>query len=488
MPERCWLISGNGKKTDHSSRTSAAGLTVYPLTSGMEPSMTSYDYDLFVIGAGSGGVRAARLAAGLGLRVAIVENRYLGGTCVNVGCVPKKLFVYASQFQEDFRAAGGFGWWVGEPRFDWPVLLAQKNREIERLQGVYRNMLTRSGAAVITGKARLLDAHTVEVGDRQFRAERILIATGGWPSIPDFPGKEFVVTSNEMFMLETLPGRILIVGGGYIAAEFAGIMHGLGVETTLCYRGEKLLRGFDEDIREFAAQEMAKKGIDIRFQTQIRAVEKTGDKLVAHTEKGDSIAVDLILYATGRRPNSAGLGLEALGVELDDGGAIKVDGNYRTNIPSIYALGDVTDRFQLTPVAISEATSLINSLYTDQHTPVDYDHIPTAVFSQPTIGTVGLTEHDARQRYDDVDIYKSVFTPMKHTLSGLGEKTLMKLVVRRSTDQVLGVHMVGDDAGEIIQGMAVALRAGATKAVFDSTIGIHPTAAEEFVTMRTPAA
>jgi glutathione reductase (NADPH) len=453
----------------------------------METAMATYDYDLIVIGAGSGGVRAARLAAGLGLRVAIAENRYLGGTCVNVGCVPKKLFVYAAHFHEDFRAAPGFGWSVGEPRFDWSVLLAQKNREIERLQGVYQNLLARSGASLITGKARLLDVHTAEIGNLQFRAENILIATGGWPSVPDFPGKEFVVTSNEMFTLDKLPKRMLIVGGGYIAAEFAGIMHGLGVETTLCYRGEKLLRGFDEDIREFAAQEMRKKGIALRSKTQIYSVEKTDSGLLAHADNGDPITADLVLYATGRRPNSAGLGLEALGVELDANGAIKVDENYRTNIPSIYALGDVTGRFNLTPVAIAEAAALINSLYTDKRTPVDYDHIPTAVFSLPSIGTVGLTEQAAWERYDDVVIYRSVFTPMKHTLSGLGEKTLMKLVVRRSTDRVLGIHMVGAEAGEIIQGMAVALRAGATKAVFDSTIGIHPTAAEEFVTMHTPA-
>jgi glutathione reductase (NADPH) len=427
----------------------------------METAMATYDYDLFVIGAGSGGVRAARLATGLGLRVAIAENRYLGGTCVNVGCVPKKLFVYAAHFHEDFRAAAGFG--------------------------VYQNLLTRSGAAVIIGKARLLDAHTVEIDNLQFRAENILIATGGWPSVPDFPGKEFVVTSNEMFTLGKLPERILIVGGGYIAAEFAGIMHGLGVETTLCYRGEKLLRGFDEDIRDFAAQEMRKKGVALRAKTQIRSVEKTDSGLLAHTDRGDSIAADLVLYATGRRPNSAGLGLETLGVELDTNGAIKVDENYRTNIPPIYALGDVTGRFNLTPVAIAEAAALINGLYTGKRTPVDYDHIPTAVFSLPGIGSVGLTEQAARERYDDVVIYRSVFTPMKHTLSGLGEETLMKLVVRRSTDQVLGIHMVGDEAGEIIQGMAVALRAGATKAVFDSTIGIHPTAAEEFVAMRMPA-
>jgi len=446
--------------------------------------MTHYDYDLFVIGAGSGGVRAARMAAGLGIRVGIAENRYFGGTCVNVGCVPKKLFVYASHFREDFMAAKGFGWSVNEPQFDWPRLLAQKNREIERLQSIYENLLSNTGVAIFEGQARLLDAHTVRVNDQAFRCECILIATGGWPSIPEIPGKEYVVSSNEMFALQELPKRILVVGGGYIAVEFAGIMHGLGVATTLCYRGDKLLRGFDEDIRTFVAQEMAKKGIDIQFNTKIKSIEKTENGYNALTGENQSLEADLILYATGRAPNSAGLGLEAIGVQLDDKGAIKVDEGYQTNISSIYALGDVTDRLNLTPVATAEAMALVNGLYTNQPTPVDYDNIPTAVFSQPNVGTVGLTEAEARDRYTDIAIFKSVFTPMKHTLSGLGEKTMMKMVVRRSTDKVIGIHMVGADAGEIIQGMAVAIRAGATKAVFDSTIGIHPTAAEEFVTMR----
>lgn len=446
--------------------------------------MTHFDYDLFVIGAGSGGVRAARMAAGLGVRVGIAENRYFGGTCVNVGCVPKKLFVYASHFREDFMAAQGFGWSASDPQFDWPRLLAQKNREIGRLQGIYENLLANSGVTIFENRAHLLDAHTVRVNDQDYRCERILIATGGWPSIPEIPGKEYAVSSNEMFALQELPKRILIVGGGYIAVEFAGIMHGLGVDTTLCYRGDKLLRGFDEDIRTFVAQEMVKKGIDILFNTKIKAIEKTENGLTAFTEQNQQLEADLILYATGRTPNSAGLGLETLGVQLDDKGAIKVNEGYQTNIPSIYALGDVTDRFNLTPVATAEAMALVNELYTDQPTPVDYDNIPTAVFSQPNVGTVGLTEAEARDRYQDIAIFKSVFTPMKHTLSGLDEKTLMKMVVRRSTDKVIGIHMVGADAGEIIQGMAVAIRAGATKAVFDSTIGIHPTAAEEFVTMR----
>jgi glutathione reductase (NADPH) len=448
--------------------------------------MTHYDVDLFVIGAGSGGVRAARMAAGLGIRVAIAENRYLGGTCVNVGCVPKKLFVYASHFHEDFTAAKGFGWSINDPQFDWSHLRAQKNREIARLQGVYESLLNHSGVTLIEGQARLLDAQTVVVGERSFRCERILVATGGWPSIPDIPGKEYAATSNEMFALDKFPKRILIVGGGYIAVEFAGIMHGMGVATTLCYRGDKLLRGFDEDVREFLAQEMRKKGIDIRFNTRISAIEQTENGFIAITDEGLQLESDLILYATGRMPNISGLRLEAVGVELDANGAIKVNENYQTNIPSIFALGDVTHKFNLTPVATAEAMALVNGLYTDQLTPVDYDNIPTAVFSQPNVGTVGLTEIEARNRYPDIDSYKSVFTPMKHTLSGLDEKSLMKMIVRRSTDRVLGVHMVGSDAGEIIQGMAVAIRAGATKAVFDSTIGIHPTAAEEFVTMRKP--
>ncbi|MCK9606179.1 MAG: glutathione-disulfide reductase [Methylomonas sp.] len=447
--------------------------------------MSEYDVDLFVIGAGSGGVRAARMAAGLGARVVIAEQQYLGGTCVNVGCVPKKLFVYASHFQEDFAAAPGFGWSFQPPRFDWSQLLAQKNREIDRLQTVYQGLLENSGANIIIGQARLLDAHTVAVGERQFRAERILVATGGRPWLPDIPGKEFISTSDDMFALQHLPERILIVGGGYIAVEFAGIMHGLGVKTTLSYRGDKLLRGFDQDIREFVAQEMLKKGIDIHFNSDITRIETQDGGYLAHAGPGQTIAADLVLYATGRVANTEAFGLKTAGVELDEQGAIKVDAYYQTSQPSIYALGDVTNRVNLTPVATAEAMALVNRLYANQWTPVDYDNIPTAVFSQPNVGTVGLTEAEAGRRYpNDIDVYKSVFTPMKHTLSGLGEKTLMKMLVQRSSDRVLGMHMVGADAGEIIQGMAVAIRAGATKAVFDSTIGIHPTAAEEFVSMR----
>lgn len=446
--------------------------------------MTEYDYDLFVIGAGSGGVRTANMAASLGVRVAIAEESHLGGTCVNLGCVPKKLLVYAAQFRAEFEAATGYGWTVGQSSFDWSRLIANKNEELERLRAVYRNRLQKSGANIITGKAKLLDAHTVTVDARQYSAERILIATGGWPFVPDIPGKHYAVTSNEMFVLDQLPKRIIIVGGGYIAVEFASILHGLGVETTLCYRGQKLLKRFDDDIGDFLAAEMTKQGINILFNTDIEAIESTSDNgFAVRLIDGSKMTTDLVMYATGRTPNSSGLGIEAVGVELNSAGAIKVNNDYQTNIPSIYALGDVTDRVNLTPVAIAEGAALVNALYAKQPRPVDYDNIPTAVFCQPTIGTVGLTEAEAREKYPDIDIYQTRFTPMKNALSGSDEKTLMKMIVIRSTDRVVGMHMVGTDAAEIIQGMAIAIRAGATKAMFDSTIGIHPTAAEEFVSL-----
>lgn len=446
--------------------------------------MTHCDYELFVIGAGSGGVRAANMAAGLGVKTAIAEERYLGGTCVNVGCVPKKLFVYASQFQDQFEAAAGFGWTIGKATFYWSSLIANKNHEIARLQEVYRERLQKSGVHIVIGRARVLDAHTVVVGDQEYSAERILIATGGKPFVPDIPGMQYIVTSNEMFYLEQLPERIIIVGGGYIAVEFAGILHGLGVDITLCHRRDKLLTGFDEDIRDFLADEMIKKGIKILFNTEIEAIENLGDCYKVRLGGGSHINTGLVMYATGRIPNSGGFGLEALGVELDDKRAVKVDSGYQTNVPSIYALGDVTNRVNLTPVAIAEGMALVNKLYARQSLPVDYDNIPTAVFSQPAIGSVGLSEAKARKQYPDIDIYKTRFTSIKNTLSGMAEKNLMKMIVVRGTDRVVGMHMVGPDAPEIIQGMAVAIRAGATKTIFDSTIGIHPTAAEEFVTLR----
>ncbi len=446
--------------------------------------MTQYDYDLFVIGAGSGGVRAANISSGHGVRVAIAEQRYLGGTCVNVGCVPKKLLVYASQFQDQFDAAAGFGWTVGKSTFNWTSLISNKNQEIERLHAVYSNRLQKSGTSIITGRAQVLDVHTVSVHGRKYSAERILIATGGWPLVPDIPGKQHIVTSNDMFFLKQLPKHIIIVGGGYIAVEFASILHGLGVNTILCHRGHKLLSGFDEDISDFLAQEMSRKGIKLLFNTDIEAIESAGDCFAARLIDGSKVSTDLVMYATGRTPNSTGFGLETLGVELDSEGAIKVNSDYQTNVPSIYALGDVTNRVNLTPVAIAEGIAWVNKLYVNKAKPVDYDTIPTAVFSQPPIGMVGLTEAQAREKYPDIDIYKTSFTPMKNALSESDEKTLMKMIVVRSTDRVVGMHMAGSDAPEIIQGMAVAIRAGATKAVFDSTIGIHPTAAEEFVTLR----
>lgn len=449
--------------------------------------MTTYDYDLFVIGAGSGGVRAARMAAGHGVRVAIAEDRYFGGTCVNVGCVPKKLYVYASQFSESFAGSAGFGWKSTKPEFDWPVLVANKDKEIQRLQGVYDRLLRDSGVTVINGKARLLDAHTVVVGDTQYSAERIIVATGGWPYVPDVAGKEHIVTSNEIFNLKSLPKRIVIVGGGYIAVEFAGILHGLGVEVGIFERGQKVLRGFDEDVRDFLIQEMTSKGVEFHFNTSVDRIERQGNAFVIHTTNGETVETDLVMYATGRVPNTSGIGLESLGVAMDNVGAIKVNNDYQTNIPSIYALGDVTNRINLTPVATAEGMALVNKLYANKTGKVDYENIPTAVFSQPNIATVGLNEAEAHAQHpEDIDIYKSVFKPMKNTLSGINEKTLMKMIVVRSTDKVIGLHMVGPDAGEIIQGMAVAIRAGATKTIFDTTIGIHPTAAEEFVTMRNP--
>jgi len=449
--------------------------------------MTAYDYDLFTIGAGSGGVRASRISAGYGARVAVAEDRYLGGTCVNVGCVPKKLLVYASHFAEDFEDAAGFGWSVGARAFSWPRLIAHKNDEIRRLNEIYERLLANAGVTLIEGRATIVDPHTVTINDRTITAERILVATGSWPVVPDFPGKEHVITSNEAFFLDELPERIVVVGGGYIAVEFAGIFHGLGAQVTQLYRGPHFLRGFDDDVRMFLAAEMRKKGIDLRFNANIARVgRKQSGVLEACLEDGTEIDTDLVMYATGRRPNTAGLGLEEAGVALAPNGAVVVDEYFRTNVPSVYAIGDVIDRMQLTPVAIEEGMALAKTLFDDQPTAMDYANVPTAVFSQPSIGTVGLNEAQARDQFGTVEVYASEFKPMKHTLSGRDERTLMKLVVDKSTDRVVGVHMVGPDAGEIIQGIGVALKAGACKSDFDATVGIHPTSAEEFVTMREP--
>jgi glutathione reductase (NADPH) len=444
------------------------------------------DFDLFVLGAGSGGVRAARMAAATGARVAVAEERDLGGTCVNVGCIPKKLFVHASHIPDEVAEAAGFGWTATAERFDWPTLLANKNTEIARLNGIYGSLLDEAGVTLAEGRACLVDAHTVEVGSdgRRYTAENILVATGGWPSLPEIPGIENAITSNEAFHLENWPKRAIVVGGGYIAVEFAGIFHGTGVETTQLYRGPLFLRGFDDDCRRHIADQMRNRGIDLRFDSNVASLEKTDQGVRAQLDDGSHLEADVVLYATGRRPLSEGLGLEAAGVKLRENGAIAVDAYSRTNIPNIWAIGDVTDRLQLTPVAIQEAMAFVSSVFRDEPTPVDHEYVASCVFSQPPLGSVGFTEAEARERFDAVDVYLSEFRPLKHTLSGSGERTLMKLIVEPKSDRVVGIHVAGPDAGEIVQGFAVAVKCGATKAQFDATVGIHPTSAEELVTMR----
>lgn len=452
----------------------------------MSNAADSFDYDLFVIGAGSGGVRAARIAAALGAKVAIAEDLYLGGTCVNVGCVPKKLYVYASEYGKGFKDSAGFGWQVGDVGFDWATLRDNKKDEIARLNGIYDSLLAGPGAEIIEGKGTLVDAHTVAVGDTHYRAQKILLATGCWPDKPEFPGVEHTISSNEIFDLENFPERLLVVGGGYIATEFACIFNGLGSEVTQLYRGELFLRGFDEDVRGFLAEEMRKSGVDLRFHCNISALEPAGDAYKATLTDGSEVEADAVLVATGRRPRIEGLGLEHTGVQLKANGFVKVDEHYQTDEPSIYALGDMIGGPQLTPVALEEGMAFANNHFGEGGRAVDYDFIPTAVFSQPNIGTVGYTEEGARAHFGDVTVYLSEFRPMKHTMSGRNERSMMKLIVDDASDRVVGLHMVGPDAGEICQGMAIAMRVGATKADFDATIGIHPTAAEEFVTMRTP--
>jgi len=443
-----------------------------------------YDYDLFVIGAGSGGVRAARMAAGFGAKVAVAEDRYMGGTCVNVGCVPKKLYVYASEFSRSFSDARNFGWDSSKPAFNWATLRDNKKREISRLNGIYSRLLEGVKAEVIDGRARIVDAHTVAVGERTFSAGKILVATGGWPHIPRFPGSELAISSNEIFDLEHFPKRLVIVGGGYIAVEFAGIFNGLGSQVTQLYRGPLFLRGFDADIRAHAAREIARTGVDLRFEVNVESIARGANGLVLALTDGSSIEADTVLYATGRKANIDGLGLENVKVEVNEFGNVVADWEYRTAEPSIFALGDVTGGMELTPVALAEGMSFARRQFGGLENTVDYDFIPTAVFCQPNIGTVGFTEEQARARFGHIRLFKSTFKPMKHTISGREEQTFMKLVVDKATDRVVGAHMVGPDAGEIMQGFAIAMRAGASKALFDTTIGIHPTAAEEFVTMR----
>ncbi|MYF05405.1 MAG: glutathione-disulfide reductase [Holophagales bacterium] len=452
-----------------------------------------YDYDLFVIGAGSGGVRASRMAAGYGARVAVAEERYLGGTCVNVGCVPKKLLVCASTFADHYREAAGFGWTAEQPAFDWSELIANKNREIERLNGIYRGLLDSAGVELFEGRARLLDSHTVEIdagGSSRSRvtADQILIAVGSWPDMPPIPGIEYAISSNEAFYLERLPEHVAVVGGGYIGVEFAGIFAGLGSRATLIYRGPLFLRGFDEEIRTRLAEEMRSRGIDLRFDCEVESIEELpgsgDDRLRLHLDDGGTVACGEVLYATGRRPLVADLGLENCGVALGELGEIVVDEFSCSNVPNIWAIGDVTDRLNLTPVAIHEAMCLARTLFAGEPTPVDHEAVATAVFSQPPLAAVGLTEEEARARHDEVDVYRSRFRPLKLTLTDNQERTLVKLIVERSSGRVLGAHMLGADAPEIIQGLAVAVKMGATKDDFDAAMAIHPTSAEEFVTLR----
>ena len=445
----------------------------------------SYDYDLYVLGAGSAGVRASRISANYGAKVAVAESTYLGGTCVNVGCVPKKLFVYGSHFAEDFEDAKAYGWNVDVDPFDWPTLRDNKTTEIHRLNGIYEDLLNGAGVDIHTGRAKLLDAHSVSINDQTYTADKILVATGSWPSVPEFPGREHVITSNEAFHLPAFPQRVVVVGGGYIAVEFAGIFAGLGAETALVYRGPLFLRGFDSSVRQFVADELAHKAVSLRFETTVERIDLDGEERVLTLNDGGELRADLVMYATGRSPNTQDLGLEDAGVALSASGAVQVDDYYQTSQENIFAIGDVVERVQLTPVAIAEGMCIANNLFTDApKQKLNYDNIATAVFCQPNIGTVGLTEDEASEALGAVDVYESAFKPMKHTMTGRAERTLMKLIVNPADDRVVGIHMVGPDAGEIIQGLAVAITAGATKAQFDATVGIHPTAAEEFVTMR----
>jgi len=451
--------------------------------------LTDYDYDLFTIGAGSGGVRASRMAAQYGAKAAIAEEYRVGGTCVIRGCVPKKLFVYASHFAEDFEVASGFGWDVGKPVFDWKKLVANKDKEIDRLNKIYIRNLEAAGVEIVLDRAELRDAHTVYLvdQDRAVTAKNILIATGATPFVPhNIPGAAHAITSNEAFHLEQLPKRIAIVGGGYIAVEFAGIFHGLGVETALLYRGPQILRGFDDDMRNGLAHAMIKKGVDVRTHANVGSIEKTDGGFKVSMHDGTSLKADLVMYATGRVPNTMGLGLDKAGVELDGAGAVKVDKLSRSTVANIYAIGDVTNRVNLTPVAIREGAAFAETVYNGNSVAVDHSDIPSAVFSQPEIGTVGLTEEEARETYGDVEIFKSTFQPMKLTLTDIDEKMVMKLIVDKASDRVVGCHILGPDAGEMAQVLGIAVKMKATKADFDRTIALHPSAAEELVTMREP--
>ena len=451
--------------------------------------MNMFDVDLFVIGGGSGGVRAARIAASYGARVMLAEEYRMGGTCVIRGCVPKKLMVYASRFAEDFEDASGFGWTVSEPRFDWATLIRNKDKEIARLESVYRANLTKAGVEIVDTRAVIEDAHTVRLlaTGATVRARTILVAVGAHPTMePRIPGGELGITSNDVFHLEEQPDRLLVIGGGYIAVEFAGVFAGLGTKTTLLHRGDKLLRGFDDDVRDALGEAYAKRGIDLALGRTVSRMERRDGAIAATLSDGSELLVDRVLVATGRRPNTSGLGLEKAGISLDAAGAIPVDGYSQTLIPSIYAVGDVTNRANLTPIAIREGHAFADTVFGGRATMVDHSLIPTAVFSTPEIGVIGCGEAAAREIYGEVDIYKTSFRPMRATLSGRDERVFMKLIVDRESDKVVGVHIMGHDAGEMIQAVGIAVTMGATKADFDRTVAVHPTAAEELVTMRTP--
>lgn len=447
----------------------------------------TYDFDLFVIGAGSGGVRAARLAGALGKKVAIAENWTVGGTCVNRGCIPKKLYAIAAHFREDFEDAKGFGWRVPAPRFDWKKLVTAKVKELARLNGLYANTLKNAKVKYIADTATLTDPHTVKIGRKRYTAEHIILAVGGRPAHSAFEGHEHTVTSDEIFDLKTFPKRILVVGGGYIGAEMASILNGLGAKTTLMYRGDRILKGFDDDARAHVEEEMEKKGVRFRLSCTIQKIVKKKDGLHVFCSKGPLMVVDRVLMAIGRKPSVDGLGLIEAGVEIAHGGYIIVDEHSRTSVPHIFAIGDCTERLNLTPVAIHEAVCVIETLYKNNPTMPDHRDVATAVFSQPALAAVGLTEEEARKTYDKVTVYKTRFRPLKHTLSGRDERVLMKLVVNASDGRVVGVHMVGTEAPEIIQAIAIAVKAGLTKEQFDVTMAIHPTTAEELVLMKTPA-
>ncbi len=445
-------------------------------------------YDLVVLGAGSGGVRAARVAAGHGARVAICERDRVGGTCVLRGCIPKKLLVYAAHYREEFSDAAAYGWSVARADHDWGALIRAKDAELDRLHGLYCRLLEDAGVATVLGRAVLRDPHTVAVGDRLLRAGQILVAVGGWPRIPSFPGHELAITSNEALSLAARPERILVIGGGYIAVEFAGIFRGLGSEVVLAYRGERILRGFDREVRAALTTEMQARGIDVRVGLSPASIRRTAQGLETRMQDGSTVSSDQVLMATGRAPNTAGLGLEEAGVELAGNGAVVVDRRLCSSVPHVHAVGDVTDRHNLTPVATAQGHALADRLFGGSERAVDLTAVPSAVFSQPPVATVGATEEQARSGGAAIDVYRASFRALRHTLTGRAGRILIKLVVDRETGRVLGAHMVGDDAPEIVQMAAVAMRAGATKADFDATLGIHPTTAEEFVTLRTPVA